>query len=394
MKGQTSPVKVPPLNLSSINSSNEPNANSKQHDAAAILEAAHTILFTALLLQRTIGRCLNYTNNESLSTAFSPILLKTRQCTDKLSSCLDTTPAAHHRTDAKQELIQSTAHCINALKELCMALKTRLSILAQALDAKFSRSLLSGLYTATVDIKEAWETISPYLTVDPVSTLVCFMQPTNKTNLSSNNSKPMTRNRSHSEFASPVVSPIMSPNIHGDNSQLYSHLKSAVAGSLHVLSILRQTIEETTVATTIPLNLEKRLNDLTRHAQSATDLSLLLEKNLNTFMNTSEDEALIPQSKREASRKLWEDTSIYLKAIVTVMSLIRSISTGEDFVWPKSIKQGCLHVTRMTAEVAKLWNNYSTFAEEGFFLGRQEKSNSISEGSPSPGADIRRNLLQ
>jgi hypothetical protein len=55
----------------------------------------------------------------------------------------------------------------------------------------------------------------------------------------------------------------------------------------------------------------------------------------------------------------------------------------------------------MTAEVAKLWNNYSTFAEEGFFLGRQEKSNSISEGSstcPSPGNEIppiqRRNIIQ
>jgi hypothetical protein len=322
MKGQSSPVKVPPLNLSSINSSNEATAISKQTDSdgAAILEAAHTILFTAMLLQRTIGRCLNYTNNESLSTAFSPILVKTRQSTDKLSSCLDT-PAHHqHRvgTDARQELIQSTAQCINALKELCLALKTRLSILAQALDAKFSRSLLSGLYTATVDIKEAWETISPHLTVDPVSTLAYFMQTTNKNNLSpnmnNNNAKPMpmTRNRSHSEFASPVVSPIMSPNIHGDNSQLYSHLKSAVAGSLHVLSILRQIIDGTTAAT-IPLNLEKRLNDLARHAQNATDLSSLLEKNLNTFINTSEDESLIPQSKREASRKLWEDTSIYLK---------------------------------------------------------------------------------
>lgn len=61
------------------------------------------------------------------------------------------------------------------------------------------------------------------------------------------------------------------------------------------------------------------------------------------------------------------------------MTFIRSISTEEDFAWPKSIKQGCLYVTRMTAEVAKLWNTYSTFAEDGFYLGRQERSASISE---------------
>lgn len=84
------------------------------------------------------------------------------------------------------------------------------------------------------------------------------------------------------------------------------------------------------------------------------------------------------------------------------MTFIRSISTEEDFVWPKSVKQGCLYVTRMTAEVAKLWNNYSTFAEDGFFLGRQERSVSISDQnnivlSTSPATDIpmqRRNTQQ
>jgi hypothetical protein len=84
------------------------------------------------------------------------------------------------------------------------------------------------------------------------------------------------------------------------------------------------------------------------------------------------------------------------------MTFIRSISTEEDFVWPKSVKQGCLYVTRMTAEVAKLWNNYSTFAEDGFFLGRHERSTSVSEQAntvlcTSPAADIpmqRRNTQQ
>jgi hypothetical protein len=82
------------------------------------------------------------------------------------------------------------------------------------------------------------------------------------------------------------------------------------------------------------------------------------------------------------------------------MTFIRSISTEEDFVWPKSIKQGCLYVTRMTAEVAKLWNNSSTFAEEGFYLGRQERSSSVSsEQCVSPGSEYtipmqRRNTQQ
>lgn len=72
------------------------------------------------------------------------------------------------------------------------------------------------------------------------------------------------------------------------------------------------------------------------------------------------------------------------------MTFIRLIQTQEEFAWSKSIKQGCLYVTRMTAEVAKIWNNYSTFAEDGFFLGRQERSASISEASQcsSPATEI------
>lgn len=86
------------------------------------------------------------------------------------------------------------------------------------------------------------------------------------------------------------------------------------------------------------------------------------------------------------------------------MTFIRAISTEEEFAWPKSVKQGCLYVTRMTAEVAKLWNNYSTFAEDGFYLGRHERSASVSEQHQnnnsqcnSPATDIpmqRRNTQQ
>jgi hypothetical protein len=65
--------------------------------------------------------------------------------------------------------------------------------------------------------------------------------------------------------------------------------------------------------------------------------------------------------------------------MVSLMTLIRSISKEEDFVWPRTVKQGCLYVTRITAEVAKLWNNSSTFAQDGFFLGKTERSTSISE---------------
>lgn len=55
------------------------------------------------------------------------------------------------------------------------------------------------------------------------------------------------------------------------------------------------------------------------------------------------------------------------------------------------MKQGCLYVTRMTAEVAKLWNNYSTFADDGFYLGRPERSASVSEQSVTNNSNVNNN---
>lgn len=65
------------------------------------------------------------------------------------------------------------------------------------------------------------------------------------------------------------------------------------------------------------------------------------------------------------------------------MSSVRSISTEEDFVWPKAVKQVCLHMTRVTTEVAKIWNNDSVFAEDGYYLGVDDKQHHPIQRSPS-----------
>ncbi|KAL7324731.1 hypothetical protein PS15p_209879 [Mucor circinelloides] len=360
-----------------------PNTSSKP--TAQIIEAAQTILFTACSLQRTVSRCISRIGNDSLNAAFSPILHKSKASTEKMITILDVIEK-RSMPEVYNDLIQATSACISILKELCWTLRTRLSTLVQGLDAKFSRNLLMNLYSATVDTKDAWQVISPYLSVDPTQTLTSLMQHT-KPSTTATPTTPL-RNRSHSELTasahSPMTSPLASPNVKADNTQLYTHLRNAVTSSLHVLNTLKQSIEETAQGANMPASLEKKLNELLRQTQYATELSHRLDKNVEANMGSNKEDLLLLPTRKESSRRIWEDTSIYLKAIVNVMTFIRSISTEEEFVWPKSIKQGCLYVTRMTAEVAKLWNSSSTFAEDGFFLGRQERSSSVSEQPSSP----------
>lgn len=310
-------VTLPPLNLSRIDSSAR-NDMEKQNEsettlyfqraAAAtkqpnnkvlthIIEASQTVLFTSSSLQRTIGRCIGCTGNDNLNAVFSPTLHKTKTSTEKLIVLLDLIERKP-TTECCHELLQTTVGCIQILKELCCTLRTRLSTLVQGLDSKFSRNLLINLYSATVDIKDAWEMIRPYLNIDSSSTLTSFMQ---------------TRNRSHSEL-SPLMSPLASPSVSGDNTQLYHHLRNAVTGSLHVLNTLRQTIEETTTThQNISTSLEKKLIELSRQAQNATELCYRLDKNVESNMGNNKDELLLLPSRIDSSRKIWEDTSIYLK---------------------------------------------------------------------------------
>ncbi|EIE89540.1 hypothetical protein RO3G_14251 [Rhizopus delemar RA 99-880] len=338
----------------------------KQKPLAAvhIVDASHTILFATTTLKRTISRCISHTSNDNLQSAFTPIINKTRSTTENLGQILNTVEKKSSQ-EIVHNLIPLTAQCIFTLKELCYVLSTRLSILVQGLDPKYTRHLLVNLYSATVDIKEAWETISPYLTIDPIMTLP-------------SKTKSLNGNKSNSEVT--IQSPLSSPLTLqlGDNSQLYIYLKNAVTGSFHVLSPLRQSIEEALCSSNIMASLEGKLRELLRQAQHVTDLSHRLDKSIDVHMS-NKDEFAVSSNRQELSKKFWEDTSIYLKAMVSLMTLIRSISKEEDFVWPRTVKQGCLYVTRMTAEVAKLWNKYSTFAEDGFFLGKSERSTSVSE---------------
>jgi hypothetical protein len=271
--------------------------------ASHLVEAAQTVLFTASSLQRTVSRCIDCIGNDSLSAAFSPALYKSKSSTEKLVHCLDSVEKKA-TAESCTDLLHTTVQCIVILKELCFTLRTRLSTLVQGLDAKFSRNLLMNIYSTTVDIKDAWETIRPYLAVHP-STVLKSSTPTHYKN-------ELTAH-------SPITHPCTPPSSNGlgggggDNSQLYSHLRNAVTGSLHVLNTLGQSIEETLQDSKTSISLEKKLSELLQQAKYATELSNRLDKNVEANMGNNKEDLLLLPTKTESSRRIWEDTSLYLK---------------------------------------------------------------------------------
>ncbi|KAI7872908.1 hypothetical protein BDF14DRAFT_1750119 [Spinellus fusiger] len=394
-----------------------------------LVECCQNISFLATTLhdslQRCISSCPNIKSTNTLNSALH--LLKTES--EKLVHVLDQvdsppTQPPLHTPSMNTQLITAATACVQCLRTLCGQLKDSVGLWVDVLESKSSRHLLANIYSATIDLKEAWETLLPLVnqqqtsistlplpthTHTPIHILPSTLQPTlsaptthtaARHMLSSSSLSSISRGRSQSEYnASPNASPLASPCAAEDGNQLFSQLKLALTGSLHVIDLLNASMNEA-MSTMEAVTLKQKLSDLGRQAQNAVDMALSLEKTLEATMakETASLSVLQPLFSshyfpsstshlpalsyshgssplcKEMTRRLWEDTTAYLKSIVLVMSSIRSISTEEDFTWPKAVRQGFLHVTRVTAEVAKLWNNDSIFAEDGYYLGKSDDS--------------------
>ncbi|KAI9011984.1 hypothetical protein CLU79DRAFT_839256 [Phycomyces nitens] len=364
----------------------EPNSSNNK-----LFEACQNVSFLSTLIHITLYKCLDFCVNDKLTGTLASSLQNSRSCTDKLAMVLhqidyqmvrQASPSPAFEVD----LVKVAKACITSLRELCRRVKECLGLFVHILDPKHARNMVMNLHCATVDLKEAWEMIvSLPLPVHTLSLQPTLSAPTDfHSTTKYHPSLPRARSASEHHAASPAMSPLASPCTAEDSTQLFGHLKLAVTGSLHVVDLLNISIE----AATGPDTLKQKLHSLSRQAQQAVDMALCLDKSLENIMtkgnglgmnslftsSTSQLPNIVsppsPSLHKDSSRKLWEDTTAYLKSILSVMSSIRSISTEEDFAWPKAVKQGCLHVTRVTAEVAKLWNNYSIFAKHGYYLGK------------------------
>ncbi|KAI9319260.1 hypothetical protein BX666DRAFT_1442960 [Dichotomocladium elegans] len=321
-----------------------------------VIDSCKTLLFAATTLQMTVRRCfLPDIDTHSIAMA----LAKTKTSADRLMQALDLVDNRQPSPD----LLRAAAGIIRQLKDLCSGIQQ--SPLLANLDAKFGRYLLASVHTTTVDIKDCWET----LRLSSTTTTPKQQQ------LQQQQRPGILRSRSHSDHLLATPSPAASPvsPITDNRSQLYIYLKLSVTHSIHVSYLLKQSIDETISNGdgdgTVSPSLSKKLQELGKLSLRIADMAVRLDKGLSD----------IATKESAISRKeFWQETNEYLKVVVTVMNLVRLTSTQEDFSWPKAVKQSCLQVTRVTAEVAKLWNSCSAFVEEGYYLGSKK------DDSPTP----------
>ncbi|KAI8339639.1 hypothetical protein BC941DRAFT_468907 [Chlamydoabsidia padenii] len=294
--------------------------------------SCQTILFAISTLQQSLQQCLRISSGSL--TFFTPLIHQLQHAHDQLVSA---TGSGTHNS-----LLSPFMNlCINTLRDTCTQLHSRRDDLTLVLDLKSMRHLLLALHGVTLDIKEVWETLSPQ-----PSTLSA------------------TRHRSHSDhhFTPNGTKTATAGTTTTTTSALYAYFKMAVSSSSHLVEVLNQSIESMLLQR--QQDLETKLAMLQQPIQQAVACTHQLNEHLE------DQQGGFHPSSQSYTIQFWEDTNLFLKTIVSLMSLIRSLSTEDEVNWPKSLKQCCLHLTRVTAEIAKLWNNDPMFVQDGYYLGK------------------------
>ncbi|KAJ2960383.1 hypothetical protein NQZ79_g4196 [Umbelopsis isabellina] len=397
-----------------------------------LIEGTRTILFALSSIHRSIRQCLSYTANEKLSTTFTRSLYESDTSMQSLIQALDKMDhvSLQKATSVSNELLQSAGSAVGTVRKIIQLLQTHLKSLVQISDIMFTRNLLLQLHGAASNVRFAFEAISPLPSHNKASTpKTAFAPSPSRTNskpvvysnhpvpppLQSTSSTPtsshalsqvsggsgpstvkkapVNRGRSHSEHSpSTLQSFSTSPQSSWERDvQLFNHINIATAAALNVVELLNNCFEHNPLPDDAPAALAKRFKDLLRQVQHAAEMSRRLQSSLQSVIASRTTETVDGSTvaNKELTRRFWEDTNACLlvshmqypymdqqwvtnssaQAIVAMMTLVKAVATQEDYSFPKAVKQGLSQVTRVTAEVARLWSN-STFAEDGYYLGR------------------------
>lgn len=330
----------------------------QQHTTPAIVESSQSLVFAAGTLHTAVRRCLALCTGSNINVDLDII----SDALGKSSISVEELVQALEDHDNNRLVIEKYAsECIRHLQVLCGSLQQLVPSLVPCLDPRFARHLLLTIHGTTVDIKEACETLQSSIPKPSSQQQQHLLSPDNafkqQQSSSSPHPPPYLRTRSHSEYATASTA-ASSPLDDRDRSQLHTHLKLAVTHSLHVTDLLKKSIDDTVAKDDCAPTLRQKLLNLGQQAQQAAGMAIRLDQGLQRIVN-KDTTASSSSSSVEGNKAFWEETNEYLKVIISVMRGMQSISTQEDFGWPKAVKQGCLQVTRVTAEVAKVWNRYS-----------------------------------
>lgn len=380
--------------LSSLPQSKRTSLNS-----AKVVEASRGMLFSLSQIHMAIRQYVTFCADPDLTGTINRVLYNANAHVGTLVDALEAHESRPEGAEATP-VIEACRACVGAFRHVINILHNRIRGLTSQADVRYTRTLLLLLFGASAEIQNSWNCLNPVpaptpqvsansvaamLTVTPAILTRSIAPPT--TRLKSNSTASVTPYSMHKPNESivmpnsatiPAANGIISSsssstntndinnntvttstaltNAENDQSvdtdeQLYDKISQATSATLSLLSLLGDAVSKSALASAqgpatpgaVALGTNMKLRDLATNSLAAGEVTRRLKNKLQSV-------SMLQDALEK--RKFWEDTNAFVKAVINVAALAKSISS--EYPFSKAILASLSTVTRSTKELTIL----------------------------------------
>ncbi|ORY83066.1 RAM signaling pathway protein-domain-containing protein [Protomyces lactucae-debilis] len=346
--------------------------------SAKIVESARGMLFAFSQIHQAVRQYSTFCPFPDLTGSINRVLYNANAHVGALVDALESHEAKPDNADATV-VMEACRACVGAFRHVMSILHNRIRDLTSQADVRYTRTLLLLLYGAAAEIQNAWTAIRPVSEIKPlpivgISPIPGFMPygatrtaaPLTRLKSNSNSNVSLTSfnslARPNEQHGSSIGTPpsVMSPDgpVGVDtDEQLLDKIAQATSATLALLSLMGEAVSKSAIASSQGPNTPGavspatniKLRDLASNSLSAGEVTRRLKNKL-------------PQARSMTDaidkKRFWEDTNAFVKAVINVAALAKSVSS--EYPFSKAILASLSTVTRSTKELTILLS-VSTF---------------------------------
>lgn len=341
-----------------------PQAKRVSLSSAKIVETARGLLFSLSQIHQAVRQYVGFCPDPDLAATINRVLYNANAHVGALVDVLES-----HETNAElvegTPVIEACRACVGAFRHVINILHKRLRDLTAQADIRYTRTLLLLLFGASVEIQNSWRCLKPVEHPPPSLTPATIVTnggtvmpirsvpPITRLKSSSNASQmPYLGMNNHSMPGKPNESvPAMETTAAETDEQLFEKIGQATTVTLSLLSLIGDAVSKSAVASAqgpatpgaVSASTNTKLRELAANSMNAGEVSRRLKtkvvsiKGMNDVME---------------KRKFWEDTNAFVKAVINVAALAKSVSS--EYPFSKAILSSLSTVTRSTKELTIL----------------------------------------
>lgn len=338
--------------------------------SANVVEASRGMLFALSQIHMAVRQYVIFCAVPELTGAINRVLYNANAHVGALVDVLEAHETRPEGADTKP-VIEACRACVGAFKHVINIFHTRMRDLTSQADVRYTRTLLMLLFGAAAEMQNSWTTLAPSASASQPTSMASSQE-----NITRSVAQPGSRLKSHSNasaasFAAMQKTPttamasdsfvLASAPVGGapaetmsmmeTDEQLFEKISLATAATLTLLSLLGETASNSAIASAqgpatpgaVANSTNNKLRELMSNCMGAGEVTRRLK---NTLPNARVATDLAEKNK------LWEDTNSFVKAVINVAALARSISS--EYPFSKAIVNALSAVARTTKDLTIL----------------------------------------